>query len=319
MNSKSAKNRIKIPQSLLIFTLISFLFWMMIKLSKSYKEEHTFAVEYINLPKDKLLQNEPKKSIKIILKGSGFRLFSEKFSNKKIKLNASSLQKKTNSDYYFLIKNQQENIEKQLKSGLEIEKFLTDSITLSLGYLATKKIPLVPHVKIAYKVGFDLSDKISIKPDSIRISGPEQSIDSITELHLQKVDLKEVDGDINKKVSVIYNQSIPNFKIDTNSVFIKAKVEKFTEGEVEIPFSLINFPQDLEINTFPKTVKIIYKIGLSNFNKVTKESFEVTCDYQFSKSNNLSYLVPKLTRQSELVKNVKIVPTKIDYLIKEIQ
>ena len=319
MNSKSKNKQIKIPPSLFIFTLISFLFWMMLKLSKPYKEEHSFPVEYINLPKDKLLQREPVKQLKIILKGSGFKLFGAKFSQLTIKLNAGSLKRKSNSDYYFLMQNQRENIENQLRSGLEVDRFLTDSIFLRLGYLSTKKVPLIPNLKTTYKVGFDLSDKIEIRPDSIFISGPEESIDSITKLHLGAIDLKNVDKDIHEQAFVIYNHKIPNFTIDTTRIFVKAKVEKFTEGEVEIPFSLINFPKDVEINTFPKTVTIIYKVGLSNFNKVTTESFNVTCDYQFSKNNKLSYLIPRLIKQPELIKSVKIAPTKIDFLIQEIK
>jgi len=317
MNKLSKKTNFKVPKSLLFFGLVSFLFWMLIKLSKTYENKQNFTLEYINLPTDKLLQNEPLKEIQLIIEGSGFKLFASKFINKKIEIDVKPLRKKSNAKNYVLLPTQKGNIENQLKNGVKIVSFSNDSIFFDFGYLATKKIPIVADYKISYKTGFDLASKVIFKPDSVTISGPDKTIDTINNIQLDFLDLKEVDKDINREIKLNPFTNLKNVNITESKVFMTASVEKFTEGEVEIPFTVLNLPVDTQINTFPKTVKIIYKVGLTNFNNVATNSFSVVCNYQYSKENNLSYLIPKLVRNSEFSSNEKIVPNKIDFLIQK--
>ena len=64
-------------------------------------------------------------------------------------------------------------------------------------------------------------------------------------------------------------------------------------------------------------MELTYKVALSQFNQVQEASFVVECDYQLSAENNLSYLIPKLNKQSDLVNHVKIAPNRIDFVIEK--
>ena len=86
---------------------------------------------------------------------------------------------------------------------------------------------------------------------------------------------------------------------------------------MEVPFEIDNLPEDIKIDAYPKVVKLSFKVGLSNFNKINENSFSVRCDYAFSKQNNLAYLIPKLDIKSDLVRDVKIIPGRIDFLIQK--
>jgi hypothetical protein len=293
------------------------LFWVSIKLSQEYKATISFPIEYANLPQDKLLEKQVEEILEIIVKGTGYNILSEKFSKKIIKLDAQSLQRKSVSKYFFLLKNQKIGIEGQLKSRLEIDSFLKDSIFVRLGYLTTKKVPIFPNVSIEFKQGYDLSKKITYSPDSISISGPKASIDSILKVDLEEKILTEVVSDISEKLNVVIPKGIPNLKLSSTTVLLEGIVEKFTEGSFEVPFKIQNLPTGVLINTFPKTVKVIFKVGLSNFNKINEDSFEVTCDYQVSELNNYTHLIPKVISKSALVKSVKVIPSEIDFLIQK--
>ncbi len=312
MNKKSKSKSFSIPKSFLLFGFLSFLFWILINLSKEYKTAISFPVEYINLPQNKLLQDVPVSEITIHIKGSGFKLFSAKFIKKTILLDVNSLSLKKNTKYFFLLNRQRPKIQKQLKNGLEIDYFIQDSIFLNLGYLATKKIPVKGNFDVNYKKGYGLVSKISITPDSILISGPEAIIDTLSSIYTEKQLFKDVSADILKEIFI----KIPeNIKLKTTKVLVSGKVDKFTEGSFELPFLIKNLPDSIKVNTFPKTVKVVFKVGLSSFSKVTETTFRVVCDYGFSKKNNLSYLVPKLVQQSKMIKSVKMTPQKIDFLI----
>lgn len=306
----------RIPKNFLLFIILSLLFWLLITFSKEYKTEISFPINYINLPQNKLFQKPPPLFLKIGVKGTGFKVLSAKMSPKKINLDANYLSKKTLSKYYFLLERQQIAIQKQLNYGIEIDVFTRDSIFLNLDHLATKKVPIIPSLAIEYKAGYDLSKKIRVTPDSVSIFGPKATIDTIYKLTTEKLELFDVTENISKEVSIQLSKHT-NLKINEEKVLLEGEVDRFTEGALEMSFLIENVPEGVTLNTFPKKVKIIFKVGLEDFQKINENSFKIVCDYRVSEKGNYSYLIPKIKKQSALIKNVRIVPNKIDFLIQK--
>ena len=61
----------------------------------------------------------------------------------------------------------------------------------------------------------------------------------------------------------------------------------------------------------------IIRIKTSDFNKIPENGFRIHCDFKHTQDNELDYLIPKLVDKPEIVSNVKIVPNKIEFLIKK--
>ena len=291
--------------------------WFLITLSKEYTTTLTFPVSYINIPQDKLLQNKPTKQIDVIVKSSGFNIISSRFSNKSITLNASSLQKNSLDRYYFLIKKQKNNIQKQLHSAVLLQEVVIDTIYLDIGSLVSKKVPLKANLDINYSIGYDVLETVTIKPDSILISGPEVQIKNIKSINLKELKLKDVRADFSEKREILLPKNSKNIKVQSSFAVITGKVEKFTEGTLEVPFKISNLPEGLEITTLNKTVEVVFVVSLSNFNKINENFFEIVCDYNVSKKNNLGYLIPKVIGKPDYVKSFKLMPNKIDFLIQK--
>ena len=317
MEKLKKESKFKIPKSLVFFVILAFLFWGLINLSKTYETKQTFEVTYRNLPKDKLLQIQPQKEITLNLQGSGFKLFTSKIINKKIVIDAQDLNRKSKFNYYLLLPNQTKKIQSQLRSSLQINDFKKDTIFFSLGYLATKKIPIIPDYNLSFKAGFNLANKVRFDKDSITISGPEKTIDTINKLYLPFKNFENISQNIDENIAIKISNKLDNVRLSDSIVNIKIDVEKFTEGEVEIPFTISNLPKDITINTFPKTVKITFKVGLSKFNQVKASDYLVVCDYNYAKENDLSYLIPKLIKKSELLTSAQISPKNIEFLIQQ--
>lgn len=64
-------------------------------------------------------------------------------------------------------------------------------------------------------------------------------------------------------------------------------------------------------------IQLVFTVALTNFNKISKASFKIECDYSMSEKNNLTYLVPKVISKPNFVRNVKLLPSKIDFLIQK--
>jgi hypothetical protein len=311
------ENNTKISRSFIVFLITAVVIWFLITLSKVYTISISFPVKYSALSQDKILQNEPLKEIDILVKSTGFNILSTRFLNQTIELNAGNLNKKSTFNYYLLIKNQKNKIQRQLRSGMEIQEISLDTIYLELGSLISKKVPLIPNLAIDYHVGYDLLDTEVIKPDSIVISGPEAYVDQIDEINLELLKLDDVKSDFSQKVKILRPDNSNNLKVTSEFATISGRVEKFTEGAFEIPYKVLNLPEGVDVTSLYKTVKVYFVVGLSDFNKIDKNFFQVVCDYTLTKENNLDYLVPKVIVKPAFIKSFKVVPNKIDFLIQK--
>ena len=315
MNKKKPSN--KIPKTFLVSLLFAMLFWSLIKLSSEYKTVVSFPVEYTNIPQNKLIQNSPLKAIDIQVKASGFKLVALNFSSKTIRLDANKLHRKNQKEYYFLIKNQKLEIQNQITNNYVVDFIVQDTIYLELGILTSKMVPVIGDVDLEYKLGYHLVEQLQFTPDSILISGPESQLNKISSINLKKLNLKNVSTNINEEVAVLEMLAFQKIRFSTKKVQVSGTIDKFTEGTIQLPFEIINQPDSVSVTTFPRTLSLVYQVGLSNFNNVNANSFKIVCDYQNSIDNNLNYLIPKVISKPNFITSIKLNPTKIEFLIQK--
>ena len=316
MNQKNNKSN-KLYYTFILFSFLSVIFWFMTKLSKEYDSSIKYPVSYINLPSNKLLQEKPSEYIDVRIKATGFKLISSKVSPRKLTIDASNIYGKSLTNYYLLLSQQKLSVQKQLNTGVKVAYFIKDSVHFKLGVLNQKKVIVKLISDLLFEEGFELNNSISIQPDSILLTGPKSTLDTISSVSTGLLQKKELNVSINEFLDIKEFNPDSNVSAEKDKVLITASVERFTEGSVEVPIKVINIPDGKQINTFPKFVKVTYRIALSNFNKIDSSTFLIECDYSISENNNLPYLIPKLVGNSSMIKNARISPQKIDFLINE--
>lgn len=306
------KKTFNIPKTFFGFLVASILFWLLINLSKEYTSSINVEIAYTDISQKTILLSPPLKKLPILIKGTGFNLISTKLTNKPINLSLKKVIKKSNNDYFFLSKNISQEIQEQLKSSIKLIQIQKDSILLKMGTLYSKKVPLKANLNTTFQIGYDFSKPTIIQPDSILISGDKTLLKEINFLMLENVTLENISKNKNIQSSIIFPKE-GQIKANIKTAKINIFVDKFTEGEVEVPIIVKNAPKG--INIYPKKVKLVYKVSLNNFNKVTPELFKVECNYQQIENNNTTYLTPKLITSSDLVSLIRLTPNKIDFLI----
>jgi hypothetical protein len=314
-NNRQLKANLKL-KVFLVFLCLSFVFWMLTKLSKVYKSDIEFSVNYHNLPAKRVIQNDPVKQITSSVKASGFSLLNYKINPKTLEVDIHNLAYKTGSMFYYLPNANLTQLSAQLDVDSSIERVLQDTIFFNLGLNKTKKIPVKFNSDIKYKLGYNLVGNVSVEPDSIEITGPEAILDTINNIRTDKVELLNISSGFSEvvKLNLIGAEKIT---YATDQVSVSGNVDKFTEGSFIVSFNIINAPLEYRLTTFPREVKILYQVGLSDYNKVVKENFVIECDYSVSMENNLTYLIPELKEGSTLITSVRIIPNKIEFLIEK--
>ena len=299
----------------LLFLMLSFLFWMLIKLSKNYISDVNFDLVYIDEPKNKLLQNNSDNSITLTVNTVGFKLLRYSLKRKTLNYSLMDLEKMKGTEYYSITKSRINHLQAQLPAEIVVLKVKPDTLYFDLGVKKSKKVKIIPEVKLQFKPGFNLTKKYTIKPEFVTISGPTKFVDSIEVVHSTLLELSDIASSFDVAVKLVNNLDAISLSID--EVNISGEVEKITEGSFNIPFKVINLPRKYIISTFPKEVKVVYQVALKDYNKITENSFVIQCDYRETMDNNLEYLVPKIIEKPNILFDVKIVPNKIEYLVKK--
>jgi len=301
----------------LIFLVLTSIIWLLIELSKSYNSIAVFKVQYENVPSDKLLQNTIISDVGIVLKAPGFSQFRYKAKEHNIKFNLRKVSK-YNGKYYFLPNAQLSYLNDQFPADVEVLNVLTDTIFVELGENISKKVPVRTKVHVNFKLGYNFVGNLKSIPDSILVTGPEKYIDSILEISTNSLELNEVYETINTTLRLRLPVNNDLVKLSANEVQIVGEVDKFTEGNLNIPVVIINEPEGVKVNPFPKEIQVIYQIGLSNFNKINKDSFSIVYDYNQYKNDSLTrYLTPVILQKSDLIYSVKLIPSQIEFLIQK--
>ena len=299
----------------LFFLVLTSIIWMLIALSKNYTSTAVFKVGYENLPKDKLLQNKPVSEVELSINAPGFTLLNYKIRKHKIAFDLNALISRKEISY-LLPNSQLSYLNKQLSNETNVVDVLMDTLFFDLGRNISKKVVVRPNIDVDFKFGYNFIDKLKIIPDSIIITGPKKQIDSINEIFTVPLKLSDVYESIDTDLKLAISTDNSKLDLSSNSVRVLGSVDKFTEGILKIPVRFINEPDNTVINPFPKEIEVIYRVGLSHFNKINENSVSVVFDYnQYKNDTLIQYLSPIIQQRSEFIHSIKIQPSQIEFLI----
>ena len=299
----------------LLFLLLSFMFWTLIKLSREYISEVEFGLTYTDVPQNKLIQNEASEKIKLTLKTSGFKLLRYGFKQKNLEYTLTEIDRKTGTEYYSETSSNINFLQAQLSAETVVLNAEPDTLFFDLGVRKSKEVAVISEVNYEFKTGFNFVQPVELDPKVVTISGPEKMIDTIEEVFTEAITLQDLATSFTQKVGVL----APNDAVELSEeeISVIGEVDKITDGSFSIPFEVINLPRNYLISTYPKEVKVVFQVALKDFNKIPENSFRVQCDYKQSEDNNLDYLIPQVVEKPEIIFDVKVIPNKIEFLIKK--
>lgn len=300
-----------------LFLVLAFLILVLSKLSKSYTETLAFDVDIINLPEDKVLTRDSVSKLNIVVNTYGVHLLRSYFQKNTIAIDLKKDAYVNNDTYVWIANRALPDIKEQLGDNFEIISVQPDTLNLSIGTLAVKKVPINLISKVTYTSGYDSLKGLVLQPDSINIIGPDTEIKNLNFIETSELNLLNVKKDINMTVNLNLPKEGGTVKLSKNIVSVTAKVQKFTEGTLEIPVVINNLPPDIQINFFPKVIKVSYEVSLEDYKSIKPSAFKIECDYLEIQNSNSSYFTPKFKKTPLNVKRVKMKQNKVEYIITE--
>jgi hypothetical protein len=311
----------KFRNQLYIFLIcfgISFFIWILIKTSKEYYSNVEYPLVYTNIPEDKLLTNCHDSTLILRIKSKGFRLFSIKYLKKHraicINLSKANLRKsRYENTTYVLTSPLKKDIENKLYLTDELISILPDTLNFNIEEIVNNKIPIRPDISITYKKQYMLYDPIKLNPDSIIVSGSQETIDTIKFIRTSKIELLNLNENKSFPLKIIKPIISPNIKYSADTINVFIPVEKYTEATIEILISVLN-NDSINIITFPKKAQLTYLVALKDYKRIDSEMFSVGINYNENIKNNKA-LKLKVSKQPDFIRITKIKPEKVEYII----
>ncbi|MEC3907688.1 YbbR-like domain-containing protein [Tamlana sp. 2201CG12-4] len=295
-----------------LFLLSAFIILIFTKLSKQYTNTIAFEIEKQNVPQKYVILNDSTQ-LHITLKTHGFKWLRYYFTTPKIKIDFTK--DIYEEDHVFVYNKSKSYLNNtQFDKEVELLSLSPEKLIFRYGINQVKKLPVKLHTNIDFSHGYNNSTPIITEPDSIVVVGPNILVSELDGLETEELVLNDVRVDLNEKVKLKLPKNKADLKFSVEEVSVKAKVERFTEGTLKIPVTLINAPKKAEIKYFPKQVSVSYYVSLSEFNTITSKDFKVICDYNKTNKNQ-SFLIPELVKAPVGVKNIKIGQKRIEFIV----
>ena len=291
-------------------------FWLLIKLSEIYNVNYELKVHYDNPPSELRLTEIADTTLTLNFTARGFAILKmnlfEDMDNLDIDLNNYSIEENGKDKYSIYTSELSTNLAQM--TGVDENKisFSKPVLFFKMEKTGEKVVPLLPDYQLNFAEQFELYSEVKVTPNTVKIYGPQSVLDTIQNLKTNKIVLNNVNSDVVEKVS-ISNPKPDLITIGPNDVSIFFKVAKFTESHISVKVNVNKLKYSIQ--TFPLQVEVYYKIAQKDFKKVRSHQFDiqpVVGDFDIVYAKKLPL---KIVQQPDFVRNVRIIPAEVEFLI----
>ncbi|MBU1720052.1 MAG: YbbR-like domain-containing protein [Bacteroidetes bacterium] len=297
----------------LICIVLSSFFWVISALSKTYTSEIDYPIRFENIPLDHIPANQIPENIRIKVKTQGFRLLKYHFFDnpRPIPIDLTHLNSSYdfNREYAYHFSQAILTFREKLGPEVEILEFLPDAVNLIFDRKDTRMIPVVSRTKLSFGKQYRLAGQIITEPDSLLVSGPASIIDTLPAIYTEEFLIEDLKNTLETNLKVISPDE--RVKIETNSVKVVVPVSRYTEESAECIVYPNQVPANSEIEFFPKSCAVYYRVNFSDYNKINPGSFHVAAKISAG-STKASIQIDK---KPDYVEIIRIDPPTVEYII----
>ncbi len=300
----------------IICLLIATLFWLLIKLSDDYSVDYRFRINHENPPPSLRLTAAIDTIIDVRFTARGFTILKmnifNDMENMNVDLNEFVIDHREGVLYSINTKKIRENISEWANISENNVTLSMDELRFHMEKTGEKVIEIYPKYNISFTKQFDLYNNVSTSPDKVKVFGPQRILDTLTGIFTKNLMLVDISTD--QDVEIELDNPAPGLlTFDESIVKMFFEVEKFTESELNVPVNLSNLKYT--INTFPSHVKVFYRVAQKDFNKVRPHQFNIYPVVDNMDILHAHKLPLKVSKHPDFVRNIRVVPTEVEFLI----
>lgn len=301
------------------FLLIAIIIWLLNAMGKNYSTVIDYPVTYTDMPDQNVLVGEMPEQLKLRVDAHGYALLRYKLIGKPqpivFKVSSFAMNRIGNDSTrtYILTRYIREQVSRQLPPELQLLEIKPDSLLFHFARLKSKSVPVKSTLRFTVDKQFTIKDDIIFIPDSVKVSGPDYIIDTISRIRTRNEDLGLLSRSYKGSIRL---EKIENVDLSTSRVDCRIELERFTELQFYVPIKALNVPDSIIVQTFPSAVRVTCNVGLSQYDRLDRNIFSATVDYsEISEGKNT--LTVHLKNVPVYVRSFNYTPGTVEFLLTE--
>ena len=296
--------------------LASFL-WILNALQKRYTDHINIPIQYINKPSAKELTGKLPDRLELTVDALGYTLLQYKFNIAVSpllvdvnELTNNYLENNFSTKFSISTTKHRDEFAKQISSEMTITSIRPDTITFKISHVGEKLIKVAPQLSLNFAKEYVQHNQAQVEPEAILVKGPDEILDTLKLIYTKPIEAKNVSQSLAKKTALIIPSEL---KSEITEASVKITVEQYTEAKFEVAIQVNNQPEGMTIKTFPSQVKVLCRVGISEYNKLSAASFKAVIDY--AGLTQKSKLPVKLLNLSDNIISVDYTPKEVEFII----
>jgi len=232
------------------------------------------------------VRNTPPKQIRVLLQGSGWRLFRLYLERPRIRLEVQPGRMRLD---------QLAGWDPPLPSGVVPLRFRPQELELVLEEALTRRLPLEVDVQVDLAPPLGLLEPPRLEPESVTVTGPASLVRDLRAWRLPPVRLSEVSRSLEHSLQTA-DPAQPQLRVQPERVTLHVRVAEYTEATRRIPVQLRNRPPEAPLyRLIPDHVQVTYRVPLEEFEIAdTTRALVAYVEYGDLVRNSSGVLVPAL-------------------------
>lgn len=265
-----------------MFLLISAAIWLLNALSKNYTTDIEYPLDYLEFPEDKVIVGELPGHLDLQINSHGYALLRYKMFKKPapISFDFSSFNLSRgvdSSSTFILTRYLKTQISGQLPGELQLLEIQPDTLHFRFADKVTRSLEIRPDFNYTVVKQFTIKDKILLEPDSVEVTGPDLILDTMDYVLTERLDLGELTKKYEDKVRL---STKADLSYNVSRVNCVIELERLTELQISVPIEVLNLPDSLQLQTFPSSIMLNCKLGLSKYDRIENYPFRAVVDFE---------------------------------------
>jgi hypothetical protein len=283
---------------LTVCLLLAVALWLYASMREEYSTVIDIPLE-IRLPAGRALETEVATSIRAQVQGAGWQLVNH-FLSYSIRCVVDVparriISQQQDQQANFGISRQTLAQAIQAPVGVLVQRILSDSLTLAVGTIAEKRLPIRATLDVEPREGFVCTLPVRLSPDSITVRSSRKMLSRINAWQTDVISLRDVYEPVSVRteladtlVGVVQFQRVPI----VCALNVQQMAEMFFE---DVPIICLGAPNNADAGIRPMRVSVLLRGGIDDIAKLTPEQIRVSVDYNQTLTTQTGLLKPKVS------------------------
>ncbi|OPX33395.1 hypothetical protein B1H10_06080 [candidate division KSB1 bacterium 4484_188] len=276
--SVQTKNIKKNYKSIIGVTLLAFLLWFMVKMSRTYEYSYELPIRFINLDSTRTFKFAHQKTVKVVFVGKGIDLLRLSFMNIYYQVDLSGV-----PDHFRLdLTQNKESVRYPGDLNISIKSIVSPRIlTVETDEKVRRKLPVEVEYQLDTPAGYILAG-VTASPDSVVITGPSEMFRKLKKIKTESKIFSDAGVAFTKEFAI---QKPERYfaECQPKTVQVFFDIQRLAEKEVlDVPVTVVDHPKHIQVIPLPSRAIIYVKGGEKILADLQASDFKIEIDFNKS-------------------------------------